>query len=296
MGEVNLRSDVLAIPDVLAQVKPRKIEVVDGTVFMGSGSSFHVAMYAKYIHLSRGVWCDARDTGDYSAGPVKNAVVISVSGGKDAVKMARWAKERGAYVSLVTCNENALASEVADDVHFVTERESGFVNTRTIVAMMYYIAGAAGVKGVSDLPGVIRGRLEGESSFISSLASRIPGRPVWFVGGGYTYVAALQAALKLREVTGVLTYPVSFGEFCHGRVFHRDNSLFILINEHKGVSGFLKEAGFEHHILRSQLKGPLSTIEALSLLYLLVEEVREKLGVRLMPLLSLAKRYAGWRV
>ncbi len=295
-GEVNLKRDVLTIPEVLARVKPREINVPDKTVFMGSGSSFHVALYAKYIYLSRGVWCDARDTGSYGIGPVKSAVVISVSGGKDAVKMAKWAKEKGAYVSLITCNKNALASEVADDVHFVTEREGGFVNTRTIVAMMYYIAGAAGVKGLDTLPQVIEERFKAESTFISTLAGKTPGRPVWFVGGGYTYVAALQAALKLREVTGVLTCPVSFEEFFHGRVFHRDNSLFVLINRHGGVEKFLSEAGLEYYALECRLNGPLSTIEALSLLYLLVEEVRVKLGVKSMPLLNLAKKYAGWRV
>jgi len=68
---------------------------------------------------------------------IDGGILISASGGKHAPIIAKELKKRGKKVVLVTCNENALAKEYADEV-FVSPKQSEpyTYNTSTYLGMI----------------------------------------------------------------------------------------------------------------------------------------------------------------
>ncbi|MHC1580919.1 MAG: SIS domain-containing protein [Methanopyraceae archaeon] len=223
-----LEADLSGLPDLRER---------NFVITTGSGSSYHVAYYASML-LTRETdvasshypgklapWVDGADA----------VIIFSISGGKDSHRIAR--EFDGADIMAVTCEKDSPLAREADSVLLIpVERESGFLNTKTIVAAMYaFCAYVSEVTGSNVLntraPDEVEKSIEADPRDDLVEAMR-ECEKVFFVGDGYLHVAAEQAALKAVEVGDANALATTTDELFHGRFFgDHSRRLYVCLNE-----------------------------------------------------------------
>ncbi|WP_148689029.1 SIS domain-containing protein [Methanopyrus sp. SNP6] len=285
----HMRDDVERTPDDLRAVLALRFEDLPKLssyrfiLTTGSGSSHHVAHYASLLfthelniatvsHPGRlAAWADGADL----------AVVVSMSGGKDSHSIAR---ALGCEILAVTCEENSPLADLADYLLLLpTEREEGFLNTRTIVSAMFALCAYASELSNEDLvdpdvPDRVERHLKRgvPEDIILEMRNR---EKVFFIGDKYLYVAAEQAALKSIEVGDANAFATTSDELFHGRFFgDHSERLYLCLNE-KGADLIEERSGGETTVVRPDDLGldvdpddPNAPVETLPTLYLLVDE------------------------
>lgn len=186
-------------------------------LFMGSGNASQVAgIFANHFG---GVAVNAAGYGRFAgyAGRFDEKVIVSASGGKDAVGMAE--AFRGDCV-LLTCAENPPAAEFARDVVvFPYLKEPPSYNVSTYASMFHALEPGEEVSRIMEY---IRG-LEvpelGRQSFI----------PV--VAGDGSEALAQMCATKIRETLGIGSVGKGVSEAAHGWFLHnRPGELALCLN------------------------------------------------------------------
>ncbi len=154
----------------------------------------------------------------------------------DTIAPTRLARERGAPVIAVTNTVGSAITRESDRVLFlqagpeiaVAASKTFVAQVTTLVILAAAIAKARGALGAEQelelgaalhaLPGAAARALE-HTTGIEALARRyVNSRGFMFVGRGYTYPAALEGALKLKEVSYVHAEGYAAGEMKHGPI------------------------------------------------------------------------------
>ena len=176
----------------------------------------------------------------YSPPPLDGrTLVISVTQSgetADTIAPTRLARERGAPVIAVTNTVGSAITRESDRVLFlqagpeiaVAASKTFVAQVTTLVILAAAIAKARGALGAEQelelgaalhaLPAAAARALE-HTTGIEALARRyVNSRGFMFVGRGYTYPAALEGALKLKEVSYVHAEGYAAGEMKHGPI------------------------------------------------------------------------------
>ncbi len=249
----------------------------------GSGSSYHVATYTAAL-LNRELGTPAIRYPGKTAPWIDNtdlAYVISMSGGKDSHRIA---KALNCEIIAVTCEpESPLAQHADHLLHVPLRREPGFLNTRTIVSTMLLMALytqhlGADIRIPNDLPERLEETLqEPPEETVKTVQER---KKIIYVGDGYQYIAAQQAALKSIEVGDANAIAVTSDELFHGRFFgDQRKRVYVVLNPQ--AEKILRERAHEPlEVITAEDLGapitdpddPTSPVTTLPHLYLLIDK------------------------
>src|SRR6478735_9360395 len=169
----------------------------------------------------------------------ENALVIAVTQSgetADTIAPTRWAREQGCPIVAVTNTVGSAITREADAVLFlqagpeiaVAASKTFVTQITTLIVLAAAIAKARGAMGVEQelelghalraLPEAAARAIEG-SSGIADLARRyVNSRGFMFIGRGYGLPAALEGALKLKEVSYIHAEGYAAGELKHGPI------------------------------------------------------------------------------
>ncbi len=169
----------------------------------------------------------------------ERALVIAVTQSgetADTIAPTRWARERGCPIVAVTNTVGSAITREADAVLFlqagpeiaVAASKTFVTQVTTLIVLAAAIAKARGAMGVEQevelgqalraLPEAAAQALEGASG-IADLARRyVNSRGFMFIGRGYGLPAALEGALKLKEVSYIHAEGYAAGELKHGPI------------------------------------------------------------------------------
>jgi glutamine---fructose-6-phosphate transaminase (isomerizing) len=231
-----LTLDDLRIPDDVLQG-------VDKVFVVACGTAFHSGLVAKYAieHWTRlPVEIDIASEFRYRdpvLGPDTLTLAVSQSGETiDTLEAARHARRQGSNLLAVTNTVGSSLAREADGVIYMhAGPEIGVAATKTFATQMVsqyilamYLAQVRGsmfpeevaevLARMSELPGQVR-RAIGLDAQARELAERFHDRHDWlFIGRHTGYPAALEGALKLKEISYVHASGYPAGELKHGPI------------------------------------------------------------------------------
>lgn len=150
MKIVNLNESVLSALDFFAQNKPPRLDLEKFSLPFVIGS---VNAYNTGTILFSGKAAVFADESSFKStiesykpalekGLIKDAIVISASGEKDSVWEVELAKQYGLKTTLLTCNANSSAAQIADEVlAYRKTAEPYSYNMSTYLGMMLSVTG-----------------------------------------------------------------------------------------------------------------------------------------------------------
>ena len=202
--------------------------------FVARGSSDHAATYGKYLFESVAgiVTASAAPSivTQYGAPPRYGggaAIGISQSGSSpDVAAVVGAARRDGAFTIAVTNDPRSRLGRAAEaTVALRCGPERAVAATKTYTASCLVLALLASATGATlgAAPIVFDGLVDAMRDGVASardaarLARRIGGgRMLVVLGRGYDYAAALEGALKIKELARVWAEPYSSADFAHG--------------------------------------------------------------------------------
>jgi glucosamine--fructose-6-phosphate aminotransferase (isomerizing) len=154
----------------------------------------------------------------------------------DTIAPTRWAREQGCPIVAVTNTVGSAITREADAVMFlqagpeiaVAASKTFVTQVTTLIVLAATIAKARGAMGAEqerELGHALRALPEGAARAlelnpgIAALARRyVNSRGFMFIGRGYSYPAALEGALKLKEISYMHAEGYAAGELKHGPI------------------------------------------------------------------------------
>lgn len=205
-----------------------------GIVLIGCGSSYHAAIAAEPL-LERAsgrsvtaVLASEFICSEFVHGEGRQCVLLSQSGETaDTIAAAEEAKRRG-YSTLAIANvhastltrvcDNAFCTRAGPEIAVATTK--GFTTqVAALAALALGMTGSAGLASeIRQLPYAAEKAL-GFEDRAKAIAKAIAGAScVFFIGRKSDYGAALEGALKLREITYIPALGIASGELKHGSI------------------------------------------------------------------------------
>jgi glucosamine--fructose-6-phosphate aminotransferase (isomerizing) len=258
MSGDRMRAEMLEQPAALAALVARFDEHVAavrslarmpmcGVVFVARGSSDNAAVYGRYLaELASGRPAGLAapslhtlyDTRAHYAGFL--VVAISQSGATpEIVSVCRRLRNAGARtVAVVNDADSELAAAVDVVLPIEVGSELAVPATKTVTGQMLGVAAVAAAIGsvpfthdqLVAMPAAVESVLS-EPEPAAAVARRWAGAERLFVvGRGLLYAVALEAALKIKEITGMLAEGISAADLRHGpiRVTRGDVPVLVL--------------------------------------------------------------------
>src|SRR5687767_13511928 len=219
------------------------IRNIDRVELIACGTAYYAALVgATAIQAWVGIPARATVCSEFRYNPPPldgRTLVISVTQSgetADTIAPTRLARERGAPVIAVTNTVGSAITREADRVLFlqagpeiaVAASKTFVAQVTTLVILAAAIAKARGALGAEQelelgaalhaLPAAAARALENASGAAELARRYVNSRGFMFVGRGYTYPAALEGALKLKEVSYVHAEGYAAGEMKHGPI------------------------------------------------------------------------------
>jgi len=206
---------------------------IDRVVLVARGTSDHVAIYARYLlearcALSASLAAPSLYTTYRPPIDLSRALVLGVSQSgqtPEIVAALEFAAGRGALTAALT-NEagSPLAESVAHALVTAAGEERSVAATKTFTTALAAIAQLARALGAADLaaplaalPAALTAATELPAEAIDAAARALAGAEAAVcIARGYAYAAALEAALKLKEVAGLWAEGFSAADLRHG--------------------------------------------------------------------------------
>lgn len=207
----------------------------EGALFLGSGSSYHLAQMASWVARQKGYATQALPSGEVVlypevAGSPRTVVGISRSGA--TTELFRAVEALGVPALLVTTNPHADGKGVFQKVVILDRAEErAIVQTRSFTsALVLFLTALIGREATHALP---QGWNQ-ERTALWEKALRWPRAPRYFIlGSGAAWGLAQEAALKLKETALVQVEAFHSMEFRHGPMSMVDSetAVFLLLPE-----------------------------------------------------------------
>jgi glutamine---fructose-6-phosphate transaminase (isomerizing) len=210
-------------------VRRRGTEVV---ILVARGTSDHAATYARYLLEARcglvaGLAAPSLYTAYRAPVDLRRALVIGVSQSGETPEIASsvaYARERGALTAGLTNGAGSLLARTADHVLVTAAGEERSVAaTKTFTAQLAAVAalaealGAAGLEQLDAVPdAVARALADGEEPAAAAAHDLREAPAAACVARGLAFTVALEAALKLKETTGLWAEGFSSADLRHG--------------------------------------------------------------------------------
>lgn len=227
-------------------------KTIDRLAFISCGTAYHAGAVGKYLieTLAR-LNVDIDVASEYRYRDLiqpKNGVFVAVSqSGETADTLAalRRAKAEGQHiVSIVNVASSSMARESDDVLQIHAGTEIGVASTKAFVAQTFVVlclavwlgrqrgtltqeAEQSIIKALLLLPEQIQACIDDQSPIQHIAHSIAPASDVLFLGRGKNFPIALEAALKLKEISYIHAEGYASGEMKHGAI--------ALIDEHVPV-------------------------------------------------------------
>ncbi len=233
----------------------REMAEIQRVVLMGCGTSLHAAMIGEYFFEDLAdLPADVEQAAEFRyRNPIIHsrdlAVAISQSGETaDTLAAVREAKNKGALVAGV-CNVvgSTIARETGLGVYLHAGPEIGVASTKAFTSQLLVLlmmalkfgrcrrlsrqSGEALCREIEQVPDLVQQVLQRNQQIAEIAAKYSAARDFFFVGRGYLYPAALEGALKLKEISYIHAEGYHAAELKHGPIalLHADVPVMALL-------------------------------------------------------------------
>jgi glutamine---fructose-6-phosphate transaminase (isomerizing) len=226
----------------------KKLQQADQIIFLACGTSYHAALVGRRYFESIGKTSRVYIASEFAYYPeIKGEnplfVIISQSGETaDLIRCVKLIQAQGSPLLTITNTKGSSLDRAADfTLLLYAGMEIAVASTKAYVAQVGLLAilRAAMIGNsevITDLIDVIKAMKSTIDSKleIQALAKQIAPLPnAFFLGRGYDYDAALEASLKLKEITYIHSEALPGGELKHGPI--------ALINKGVPVIAFISD-------------------------------------------------------
>ena len=201
-------------------------------IFVAAGTSYHASLAASYLLAKAGTLSKsiiASEFKNFEQLIDKDTLVIAVSQSgetADVLDAVRIAKRKGAKIfSIVNVYGSSLTRESHDFLLMNAGFEIGVAATKTYIAQLaIFLKLYSKLAGKNFNPKIIKSKIlellgRSRREFISKVAERLKDEEhIFLIGRGLQYVTALEAALKIKEISYIHAEAFPGGEIKHGTI------------------------------------------------------------------------------
>ncbi|MFG3507856.1 SIS domain-containing protein [Streptomyces sp. NPDC047821] len=189
----------------------------------GCGTSWFMAIaYAALREAAGQGETDAFASSEFPASRAYDRVVAITRSGTTTEVLDLLARVRGKVPALaLTADPKTPVMDAADAVAVLDwADEESVVQTRFATTALAFLRAALGdVRGVAGVKTVAEAAADAEAAVADPLPEAVRGAGQWtFLGRGFSYGLALEAALKMREAAGAWTEAYPAMEYRHGPI------------------------------------------------------------------------------
>lgn len=225
------------------------IKSADGIIFLGCGTSYHASLMGNRYFEHIGIQSASFIASEWAYHPTSYfvhplVILISQSGETaDLIKALKIAKEKGyPTLSLTNVKDSSIYEQSDYSLLLYAGNEIAVASTKVYsaeVLLLYLLSLSVSEKNIepSDLD-MVRHVNEmikhGYLDAIKSLASTIKNKShVFFLGRGSDYYLALEASLKLKEISYIHSEAFTAGELKHGPIalIEKNTPVIVFISE-----------------------------------------------------------------
>jgi glucosamine--fructose-6-phosphate aminotransferase (isomerizing) len=248
---------VKAIQRSIERIKELNLNIYTQVLFIGCGSTYYLSLAAASLFQSvTGIIARAMPSSElllfpesvYSKGK-QLMIAISRSGStSETLRVARdfKANHHGDLVLITNYNDSPLAAMADLVISIDTGREQSIVQTRSFASMFVAASAFAYVCRSSESLDLFNEDyfqlgdklIENYHKQTFTLGNDPVIQRVFFLGSGFRYGLACEAALKLKEMSQLSAEPFHFLEFRHGPISMVDRYTLVL--------GLMSENAFVH--------------------------------------------------
>ena len=243
------------IVDAIGNGAAEILEKVEHIQIVACGTSYNAGMTARYwFEALAGVGCDVEIASEFRyrkfvTRPNSLLVTISQSGETaDTLAALRLAKEKGYMAALTICNVSSSSLVRESDLAFMTRAgvEVGVASTKaftTQLAALLMLVTAIGklkgnisnekeveiVKALQSLPAEIEKALAFDKDIEALAEDFAEKNHALFLGRGEFYPIAVEASLKLKEISYIHAEAYAAGELKHGPLALIDADMPVIV-------------------------------------------------------------------
>lgn len=243
------------IVDAIGNGASEILEKVEHIQIVACGTSYNAGMTARYwFEALAGVSCDVEIASEFRyrkfvTRPNSLLVTISQSGETaDTLAALRLAKEKGYMAALTICNVSSSSLVRESDLAFMTRAgvEVGVASTKaftTQLATLLMLVTAIGkvkgnisneqeveiVKALQSLPAEIEKALAFDKDIEALAEDFAEKNHALFLGRGEFYPIAMEASLKLKEISYIHAEAYAAGELKHGPLALIDADMPVIV-------------------------------------------------------------------
>ena len=243
------------IVDAIGNGAAEILEKVEHIQIVACGTSYNAGMTARYwVEALAGVSCDVEIASEFRyrkfvTRPNSLLVTISQSGETaDTLAALRLAKEKGYMAALTICNVSSSSLVRESDLAFMTRAgvEVGVASTKaftTQLAALLMLVTAIGkvkgnisneqeveiVKALQSLPAEVEKALAFDKDIEALAEDFAEKNHALFLGRGEFYPIAMEASLKLKEISYIHAEAYAAGELKHGPLALIDADMPVIV-------------------------------------------------------------------
>lgn len=243
------------IVDAIGNGASEILEKVEHIQIVACGTSYNAGMTARYwFEALAGVSCDVEIASEFRyrkfvTRPNSLLVTISQSGETaDTLAALRLAKEKGYMAALTICNVSSSSLVRESDLAFMTRAgvEVGVASTKaftTQLATLLMLVTAIGkvkgnisseqeveiVKALQSLPAEVEKALAFDKDIEVLAEDFAEKNHALFLGRGEFYPIAMEASLKLKEISYIHAEAYAAGELKHGPLALIDADMPVIV-------------------------------------------------------------------
>ncbi|MEM3740786.1 MAG: glutamine--fructose-6-phosphate transaminase (isomerizing) [archaeon] len=212
-------------------------------VFVAAGTSHHATLIAEYLFTSLGIYTKTILASEFPHNlPLVDdstlVVAVSQSGETaDVIEAVKLAKSKGArVVSIVNVYESTIYREGDEKILMNAGPEVGVAATKTYIAeLAIFLRIYSELSKVYINPLEVRAKIletlgRSRREFIEKLAKKLKdSKSIFLIGRGIEYPLALEAALKIKEISYIHAEAFAGGEIKHGTIalIEKDTPCFV---------------------------------------------------------------------
>lgn len=237
-----IRNGEISFPDI--SFSDEELSGFERIVFIGCGSAYHAGLIAKYtVQSLAGICCEAETASEwrYAKSPLNEkclCVFISQSGETaDTLAALRKARSEGAItLGVVNVVSSSVASESESVIYTKAGPEIAVATTKAytaqLVVLYLFALKLARIKGRISVgeQKMLLDKLEASASGIGEILKSLPdtakalareyytSEQMYFIGRNTDCAAAMEGALKLKEISYIPCHAYAAGELKHGTI------------------------------------------------------------------------------
>ena len=243
------------IVDAIGNGAAEILEKVEHIQIVACGTSYNAGMTARYwFEALAGVSCDVEIASEFRyrkfvTRPNSLLVTISQSGETaDTLAALRLAKEKGYMAALTICNVSSSSLVRESDLAFMTRAgvEVGVASTKAfttqLTALLMLVTAIGKVKGnisneqeveivkaLQSLPAEVEKALAFDKDIEALAEDFAEKNHALFLGRGEFYPIAMEASLKLKEISYIHAEAYAAGELKHGPLALIDADMPVIV-------------------------------------------------------------------